>query len=255
MLAGISKREVDFIKERSSDLDLLCFQIYGDLLKLPKLVKQSGWEGAYIVTEWGATGHWEVPKTSWKAPIEENSTVKAANYLARYNGGILADPAQCIGSYVFLWGQKQERTPTWYGVFLEDGSETESVDAMHYVWNNNTWPENRAPQIISFQMNNITAYDNVIIDSNQECVVIIEMKDFENDNLNYNWEILPESTDLKDGGDYENKPKAVKFETISKTEGKLVFKAPNQQGVYRLFAYVKDGNNNTATANIPFKVK
>ncbi len=255
MLAGISKREVDFIKERSSDLDLLCFQIYGDLLKLPKLVKQSGWEGAYIVTEWGATGHWEVPKTSWKAPIEENSTVKAANYLARYNGGILADPAQCIGSYVFLWGQKQERTPTWYGVFLEDGSETESVDAMHYVWNNNTWPENRAPQIISFQMNNITAYDNVTIDSNQECVVIIEMKDFENDNLNYNWEILPESTDLKDGGDYENKPKAVQFETISKTEGKLVFKAPNQQGVYRLFAYVKDGNNNTATANIPFKVK
>ena len=254
MLAGISKKEVDFIKERSSDLDLLCFQIYGDLLKLPRLVKQSGWEGAYVVTEWGVTGHWEVPKTSWGVPVEENSTVKAANYLARYNGGILADPDQCIGSYVFLWGQKQERTPTWYGVFLEDGSETESVDAMHYVWNNNTWPKNRAPQIISFQMNNKTAYDNVIVESNQECVANIQIKDFENDVLNYNWEMLPESTDLKDGGDFENKPKAVEFEIISKTDGNLVFKAPTIKGPYRLFAYVKDGNNNTATANIPFKV-
>lgn len=254
MLAGISKKEVDFIKERGSDLDLLCFQIYGDLLKLPKLVKQSGWEGAYLVTEWGATGHWEVPKTSWGAPIEENSTVKAANYLARYNGGIAADPNQCIGSYVFLWGQKQERTPTWYGVFLEDGSETESVDVMHYVWSNTTWPQNRTPQTQSFHINNKTAYDNVIVKPNEECVVNIKIQDLENDALNYAWEILHESTDLKDGGDFEKKPDPVTLNILSNTDGNLVFKAPNQKGVYRLFAYVKDGNNHTATANIPFKV-
>jgi hypothetical protein len=253
MLAGISKKEVDHIKERSTDLDLLCFQIYGDLIKLPKLVKESGWEGAYIVSEWGATGHWEVPKTAWGVPIEENSTIKAANYLARYNGGIAADPTQCIGSYVFLWGQKQERTPTWYGIFLEDGSETESVDVMHYIWNN-TWPDNRAPQIQSFQINNKTAYDNVIVKANTECVVNIKMQDFENDELNYGWEILYESTDLKDGGDFEKRPKAVDFVIISNSDGNLVFKAPNEKGVYRLFAYVKDGKNHTATANIPFKV-
>lgn len=86
-LAGISKKEVGLIKERSPDLDLLSIQIYGDLLKLPKLVKDSDWKGAYIVTEWGATGHWEVPKTDWGVPIEENSTLKASNYLKRYKGG------------------------------------------------------------------------------------------------------------------------------------------------------------------------
>jgi len=252
-LAGISKREVDLIKERSSDLDLLCFQIYGDLVKLPSLVKESGWKGAYIITEWGATGHWEVPKTSWGAPIEENSTVKASNYLARYNRGIAADPNQCIGSYVFLWGQKQERTPTWYGVFLEDGSETESVDVMHYVWSS-TWPENRTPQIQSFQINNKTAYDDVTVESNQECVVNIKIQDLENDDLNYRWEILNESTDLQDGGDLEKKPDAVDFEVISNNEGNLIFKAPKNKGVYRLFAYVNDGKNHSATANIPFKV-
>ena len=109
--------------------------MYGDLPNLPILIRDFGWTGAYMVTEWGATGHWEVPTTKWGAPVEENSTVKAANYMKRYKGGIEADTQQCIGSYVFLWGNKQERTPTWYGVFLEDGQETESIDVMHFIWN------------------------------------------------------------------------------------------------------------------------
>ena len=252
-LAGISQKEVDFIKERCSDIDVLSVQLYGKINELPQMIKNFGWEGPYIVTEWGATGHWEVPKTSWDAPIEENSTVKASNYLKRYQVAIEADKAKCIGSYVFLWGQKQERTPTWYGVFLEDGSETESVDVMHYIWNS-TWPENRTPQIKSFKINNKTAYDNVILETNQECTVVINTFDFENDTLNYEWEILFESTDLRDGGDFENKPDKVEINIIKNSNGELNFKAPKDIGLYRLFAYVKDGTNRTATANIPFKV-
>jgi len=117
-------------------------------------------------------------------PIEENSTLKAANYLKRYKGGIEVDSLQCIGSYVFLWGQKQERTPTWYGVFLEDGKETESVDVMHYIWTG-TWPKNRAPQIESFTINNKTAYDNIVLEANKEYLASIIIHDFENDTLNY----------------------------------------------------------------------
>jgi hypothetical protein len=78
-LAGITQKEISLIKEKCSDLDLLSVQMYGSIATLPKLIKEYGWEGPYMVTEWGATGHWEVPKTSWDAPIEENSSVKAAN--------------------------------------------------------------------------------------------------------------------------------------------------------------------------------
>ena len=166
-LAGISEKEVRLIKERCTDLDLLAIQMYGDLPDLPKLVKEYGWNGAYMVTEWGATGHWEVPKTKWDAPIEENSTLKATNYLKRYVGGIEADSLQCIGSYVFLWGNKQERTPTWYGIFLEDGRETESVDVMHFIWNGK-WPQNRTPQIVAYSLNSKTANDNVELVAGEE---------------------------------------------------------------------------------------
>ncbi|MBN2236967.1 MAG: hypothetical protein JW729_05375 [Bacteroidales bacterium] len=253
-LAGITKQEVDFIKERSPDLDLLSFQIYGKLAELPEMVKESGWEGAYMVTEWGPKGHWEVPKTSWGVPIEENSTVKAAGYLERYKAGIEADSIHCIGSFVFLWGQKQERTPTWYGLFLENGNETETVDIMHYLWNEEKWPENRTPQIVEFTLNQKTAYESVVLEKGKEYTAFIKIHDFNQDTISYKWEILAESTDLKDGGDYETRPETISVEIIEAAEGLLKFIAPGA-GQYRLFVYANDGFKHCATANIPFLVK
>lgn len=253
-LAGISENEVTLIKERCPDLDILSVQMYGDLPNLPNLIREHGWEGAYMVTEWGATGHWEVPNTDWGAPIEENSTVKAANYLKRYQGGIEADTLQCIGYYVFMWGQKQERTPTWYGVFLEDGKETESVDVMHYIWNGD-WPENRTPQIKAFTIEDKTAYDNVVLEKNSEYKAHVKIVDFENDAITYTWEVLPESTDLQDGGDLESRPEKVDISIVNQQDGELTFKAPESGGAYRLFVYADDGNGHAATSNIPFLVK
>jgi hypothetical protein len=253
MLAGISKNEISLIKERCSDIDILSVQMYGDLPNLPKLIREFGWEGAYMVTEWGSTGHWEVPKTSWGAPIEENSTLKAANYLKRYKAGIEADSLQCIGSYVFLWGNKQERTPTWYGVYLEDGKETESVDVMHFVWNGK-WPENRTPQIVSYTINGKTAYENVMAEAGKSYTASLKISDFEIDPIKYTWEILPESVEVSDGGDLEVRPKSVDFEIVNQKDGELTFKAP-AAGNYRLFVYADDGHGHAATANIPFMVK
>ncbi|OGS69654.1 MAG: beta-galactosidase [Flavobacteria bacterium RIFCSPLOWO2_12_FULL_35_11] len=253
MLAGISQNEVTLIKEKCPDIDILSVQMYGDLPNLPKLIREFGWAGPYMVTEWGATGHWEVPATTWKAPIEENSTLKAANYLKRYKGGIEADSLQCIGSYVFLWGNKQERTPTWYGIYLEDGKETESVDVMHFVWSAK-WPENRTPQIVSYTINGKTAYENVMMETGKLYTASLKITDTENDKINYTWEILPESVDLGDGGDLEVRPKSVAIDIVNQKDGELSFKAP-AAGMYRLFVYADDGHGHAATANIPFMVK
>lgn len=252
-LAGISKQEVIYIKERCADIDVLSIQLYGGIVGLPKAIKDYGWTGPYIVTEWGATGHWEVPKTKWGAPIEENSTIKAANYLKRHQIAIKPDTTQCLGSYVFLWGQKQERTPTWYGVFLEDGKETEAVDVMHYIWNN-AWPQNNTPQIESFQVNGKTAYENVILKADENYSAVVKIKDRENNAIKYNWEVLEESKDLKEGGDLEKRPESVKIKIKKQDNGTFQFIAP-KKGAYRLFVYAEDGHNHAATANIPFLVK
>ena len=253
-LAGISKELVSDIKQRAPDIDLLGIQMYADLVNLPRYLEEVNWEKPYMVTEWGATGHWEVPKTEWEAPIENNSSVKAKAYLERYRTAIEPYKDKCIGSYVFLWGQKQERTPTWYGIFLESGDETESVDVMHYIWNGK-WPENRTPSLDSFLLEGKTAYDNVYLEPGKTYNAQVFSTDPDGDALSYKWEVMPESTQLGDGGDFEPTPEVIQglFEGEPASEAR--FKAPEKTGPYRLFIYVMDGKGHAAHANIPFFVK
>ena len=70
----------------------------------------------YMVTEWGY-GYWESPMTNWGVAIEATSKEKLNSvlWLTRQ----LNECSLCLGSYAFLWGYKQEQTPTWYGLFTK----------------------------------------------------------------------------------------------------------------------------------------
>ncbi|MBN2485421.1 MAG: hypothetical protein JXB34_05580 [Bacteroidales bacterium] len=250
-LAGIRKREVDYIKEHCSDIDFLSIQMYGDIINLQKRIADAGWDGPYMVTEWGATGHWEVSRTEWGASIEQTSKEKAAAFIERYRVAIEGDPQKCIGSFVFVWEQKQERTPTWYGMFTENGEETETVDAMHFVWND-SWPANRCPTIDSLRLNGNSAFQNIKTSPGAGMLAEAFARDYDNDTIRFLWELLPESTDLQSGGDKESRPVSILKEVSGNT---LSFKSPIEKGAYRIFVYALDGHNHAATANIPFYVE
>ncbi|WP_257657124.1 glycoside hydrolase family 2 TIM barrel-domain containing protein [Parapedobacter lycopersici] len=253
MLAGINQREIDYIKEKCPALDLISVQVYGGLAAVPERIRATGWEKAYMVTEWGPTGHWESPQTPWKAAIEETSSEKAAVYKSRYEAAIMKD-RHCIGSYVFLWGQKQERTPTWYGLFTEAGEENEVVDVMQYLWTGQ-WPLNRAPHLDSIRLDGRKALDFIYLQPGKTYPLDVAVTDPDNDSLSTRWELLPESTDLKSGGDRESRPQAIPGHVTNATVSQARFTTPEQSGAYRLFLYVTDGQNNVATANIPFFVQ
>jgi hypothetical protein len=254
MLAGVNKGLVDLIKAKSADLDFLSINTYGALSTLPATLTTAGWEGAYMVTEWGPTGHWESLHTSWKAPIEETSSEKAAVYKSRYEYSIERDRRKCLGSYVFLWGQKQERTPTWYGLFTEKGEESEVVDVMQFLWSGK-WPDNKAPHLYSLQVDRKKSLQDIFVKPGSSYEVLALATDPEHDQLTYRWEILTEPTQLSEGGDFEARPRPVDNLLSVTGKGKATLKAPAKEGAYRLFVYVTDGHNNVATANLPFFVK
>ncbi|MBN2414003.1 hypothetical protein JXQ31_20175 [candidate division KSB1 bacterium] len=251
--AGIDREEVRLIKKQCPDIDILTINTYGGLPPLPQQIRDYGWEGAYIVGEWGPTGHWEVQKTKWNTPIEETSSEKAAVYKQRYEAAIKKDTERCIGSYVFLWGQKQERTPTWYGVFLESGEESEVVDVIRYLWSG-TWPENRAPHIDYLRIEGKDAAASVYLNADKIYHARAQVTDPDQDKLVFRWEIMPESTDLQSGGDRESRPDLIPGLVQELSGMDVTFRAPDKQGAYRLFVYVYDDNNNVAAGNIPFYV-
>jgi len=254
MLAGAHKDVVDVVVASCPSLDFLSFQLYADIVNLPRYLEESGYDGAYVVSEWGATGHWESARTEWGRPIEQTSHEKAIAYNQRYQKVIASDPEQCIGSFVFLWGQKQERTPTWYGMFLESGENTESMDVMQYIWTG-SWPENRCPALKVYHLNGHSAYENVQLTPGEPCEATVIVEDADNDELKYRWEIIPEVPEnmQSDGGDFEQRPGTVFVKETGKEQ--INFTAPENPGQYRLFVYAFDGHNNAATANIPFIIQ
>ena len=254
VLAGINKELVDNINARCPAIDFLGVNTYGGLATLPKAIAGAGWAGPYMVTEWGPTGHWEGLSTDWKAPIEETSSEKAAVYKSRYEASMEQDRDKCLGAYVFLWGQKQERTPTWYGLFTEKGEETEVMDVMQYIWSG-TWPINKAPHLYSLQLAGKKAGQNVRLKAGGTYPVLAVVTDPDQDTLTYRWELLPEPTQVGEGGDFEARPGPVANTfSDSTTPGQTALKAPVRAGAYRLFVYATDGHNNVATANLPFYV-
>ena len=253
-LAGFSPELAGLIRNRAPDLDFVSVQLYGDIVHLPAIIEASDWEAPLFVTEWGAIGHWEVPQTDWGAPIEQNSSEKAANYLRSYEIAIASNPQQIMGSYVFLWGQKQERTPTWYGVFLEDGAETEAVDAMHYIWNGE-WPENRSPGVEGMFLDERSAHDSVVLTSEANYEAWLSATDPDGDALTYRWEIMRESEATQEGGDLEDVPERIAGLIDDPGRDRIRITTPAESGAYRLFAYVYDGQGNAGHANIPFYVE
>lgn len=253
-LAGVDPEVVAQVRTRAASLDLIGLQVYGEIDQLPAKIKASGWTGPYIVTEWGPTGHWESPLTEWGAPVEDDSSTKAQLRTDRYRRFIEADTRQCLGSYVFLWGSKQERTPTWYGLFLPSGEATASVDAMHRLWRGH-WPDNRSPATGALRIEGRGARDSITLQPGRRYGAAVEASDPDGDAMVYRWTVREESRATTSGGDPEAVPREVAAYVDNERSGSMRFKAPAKPGAYRLFVEIFDGKGSAAYANAPFKVQ
>ncbi len=253
-LSGFSADMIATVESRAPSLDFLSFQVYGALDQLPQQIEESGYDRPFMITEWGATGHWEVAETAWGAPIEMSSSEKAQRFQQRYETVIAANPGQIIGSYVFLFGQKQERTPTWYGMLLGDGARTESIDVMHYAWNG-AWPELRAPQVNGLLLDDKEPGQNVVLVAGRSYRASVEVLDPGNASLNHRWIVMRESEATEQGGDAEQVPDVIPVSMDINKAGNVTLEAPSEAGAYRLFYYVHNSHGLAGHANIPFLVE
>jgi len=174
--------------------------------------------------------------------------------MERYHDPILKDSERCLGSYVFIWQWRHERTQTWYGMFLESGERTEAVNVMQYHWSGK-WPANRAPRVEPLTIDGKAAAENVTLKPGSQHVAEVKVEDPDGDGLALEWQVLAEVARAGYAGRGEQHSKPMP-ELIGKAEGgRVTFTAPEQEGAYRVFVFARDGKGNGATANIPFLVQ
>ena len=249
VVANTNPKKNAAIAEHAADVDILGINVYSGADAIAGRVRAEGWTKPYCVTEFGLAGPWEAEHTAWRAPIEPSSREKVAATYA-FQMAIMEDTQRCLGSYVFLWGQKQEATASWFGMFLPTGEKTGRVDAISRAWTGR-WPANRAPELDEVEVPFRTAE----LPPGRSVVAIARYRDPEGDPLSYQWEVREESSDRHQGGDAERKPAAVPGAIVAAdAEGRVEIRTPAAPGGYRLFVTVTDGKGSGAVDNWPFRV-
>jgi hypothetical protein len=248
------------LNEYCPALHLVGLNAYAQMLKLPEEIAAQGWTRPYVVTEFGPRGHWQVPKTAWGMPIEDDAAAKAEFYRRAYEHSVAGRPA-CLGSYVFYWAHKQEKTHTWYGMFLPDGSRTPAIDAMTFLWTGH-WPANRCPELGPGKLR-VTSLDGRarekpgVFAIGDPLLGAVEVSDPDGDALRITWELRPDVADNPNvGGDWEPGVEALPGVVLATREDgrRAEVQLPSHPGKYRLFVYAHDGRGNATSANVPLLV-
>ncbi len=247
-VAGLSPKRAEGLNTHTPSLDFVGINTYAALNSLRKHLEKVKWTRPWVVTEYGPRGFWESPRASWEAPIEQSSNEKAEFIRKAYQAAIQPG-GDCWGGYLFLWGQKQEATSTWFGVFTDNGESTATRDVMHEIWMKQS-PPDHAPHIKSLT----SAAAKQSVAPGIEFTAKAEATDADGDPLSWHWTVTPESAG-RDSNGRERKTEPL-LECIVKAEGPTAtFRTPTKPGPYRVHLRVTDNRKRAGTANFPVLVK
>jgi hypothetical protein len=247
-VAGLQPDKAAGLNAHTPSLDFIGINTYAALNGLRGYLAKVGWTRPWVVTEYGPRGFWESPRAPWGAPIEQTSTEKAQFIRKAYQAAI--QPAgDCWGGYVFLWGQKQEATSTWFGIFTENGESTATRDVMLELWKDKA-PTDRAPDLMKL----VSSAAKQEIAAGSEFQAEAKASDPDGDALSWHWSVTRESAG-RDAKSKERVPASMP-ECVVKAEGSTAtFRAPQKPGDYRVHVRVTDTHQRAATGNFPILVK
>lgn len=249
VIAEIGDDKVKSIQNLCPSIDIIGVNSYGGAPTLAERYAKQGGRKPYIVTEFGPLGQWEVAKTRWDAPIEVSSTEKAEFYRRSYRAAVSDSKGTCLGSYAFLWGNKQEATATWFGMLLPDGTPLAAVETISELWTGKRRP-NLAPRIES-----LTIPQTDRLKQGQVLEATLVANDPEKRPLKVRWILTGEVVERLTAGRDERVPPSYPDALLESNERMAKVKLPAKDGAYRLFAYVHDDAGLAAVANVPLYVE
>ncbi|MDZ7847349.1 MAG: hypothetical protein U5L96_11550 [Owenweeksia sp.] len=254
-ITNFQKKRMLYLKLHVPQLDIIGINTFGRLAELAEEAEWYRWlfDEPYFLAEWAIQGPWESPESSWYTPIEPSSSEKAGLYRKYYEDYIPHKDPNFLGSCVFYWGQKQEHTHTWFGLFSEEGERSQMLESLQISWTGR-FPQNYVPRADSLLIDGLSAKDTLLFSPHQKATAQLFLHDPEGDSLLTEWEILPDVWHF-DYRAINTKPKPINGLLKNRGLREVRFAAPAEPGVYRLSAKVTDPKRNMyATANAAFLV-
>ena len=83
---------------------------------------------------------------------------------------------------------------------------------------------------------------------------VLDARDPEGVPLTVDWVLMADAERHSTGGYHQDTPPSFPDHIIEGTTSGVTFRAPGEPGLYRIFAYVGDGQNAADVANIVFRV-
>ena len=244
------KNRIGSFKYIMPHLDILGYNAFERIHTMyDKIYGKKAWNKAYMLTEWGPTGHWEITDTEWGAPKELSMEEKVA-LMSKYWNKMNEDSVYFLGSYAFYWGFKYEITHTWFSMFSEEGLESAQIKYLQSVWSGKT-AKNTPPVISHMSIDPGDKNDNVYLRANETYFAKVFAHDPDMDSLSYRWEMRKEEYKFYETGVFQHN---MDYFFVNDSGKNVEFIAPKEEGDYRLFVFVFDGQGNFTSQNIPFYV-
>jgi hypothetical protein len=252
------------------NIDLLSFNIFAPLNESLAKISNCGWQGPYLVSEFSVQGYWSTSKTDWYSRVEPTSYYKS-QYLQAQFSAIKANRQKCLGAYVFVWGTKQEYTPTWFSLFSPwpQMHETELSDECRQEWTGQK-PARTAPGIDWVTIDNLTDVQNIYLKPGEATNVAVHTVRKVAGPLQLRWELQEEVPEYLISSYKTQKMKVLadsvwqqrptgtaisKTGTDSADTYTFRFRAPDREGPYRLYLYLATADKKVSTANACFFVQ
>ncbi len=226
-----------YYQTNTPDLDLYAVNSYGSACNIKQDWIDGGYTKPYIVTESGPAGEWEVPNDANGVPTQETDVENSQGYATAWNC-ITSHTGVALGATLFNYGIENDFGGVWFNLLTGHWRRlSDFTVAQLYGGQIST----DTPPVISSM-----SLDQTSVATNGQLTVNVNVSDPDGDPLRYN---LMLSSKYIDGGT------GLQYATFTQT-GASTFSVtpPNELGVWKVYVYVYDGQDNVGIQTLSFKV-